>query len=189
MGGAVIAAGIQAGTSAAEATAAARQSKKSRRFIKEQRETAFQTQRVDLEKAGYNPLYAFQGGQGAAIANYQQPDLGSIQGIGEQLTSGYQALKLQKKDLRKKEADIHLTSAQNNTEFEKLNLIQAQKVLTRATTAKTAAEALILRHQEKGARIEAEIDTDGLGNLSRRVKRVIDAVNPLTKGVGGVKGR
>ena len=177
MGGAAVGAIIGAASAAAQAAAAAKASRKQREFSAQQRATAFQVQRQDLEAAGYNPLYAFyQGGSGAPHAQYQQPNLQSIGDVGD-LASNYL-------DNRQKRAQENLTKSTSSKHWAEGNAAAALGASHAANTALTTTQNSIAKEQLKGARVEGKIDASPFGKATRHIKRAIDSVNPLTKGIG-----
>ncbi len=182
MGGAAVGAIVGAASAAAQAAAAAKASRKQREFSAQQRATAFQVQRQDLEAAGYNPLYAFyQGSSGAPHAQYQQPNLSSVGDIGAAAGTYL--------DYKNKQADYWTKRNTAQTVHAQGNLNAALGAESSAKTALTGTQNKIAKEQLKGARVEGQIDASPFGKATRTIKRGIDAINPLTRGIGRRGGR
>lgn len=182
MSGAAVGAIIGAASSAAQAAAAARAAKKQRQFSAQQRATAFQVQRQDLEAAGYNPLYAFwQGGQGAPLAQYQQPNFSGIGEAGSRAGKSYQEIKNLKAD-----HDLKRNSAMNQNA--QGNAAAAAASNSSALSNLHNTENLIKKEQLKGAKIEGKIDSGGLGTTTRKIKRVIDVLAPAVNSALRMRG-
>ncbi len=185
MGDATFGAIIGAASAAAQAGAAAKANSKQRKFIKAQRETAFQTQRTDLELAGYNPLYGFASSNlGARMGGTQNFNPG--QGIGGAVNSGFQAYRArqQQKNLRSQHdlmrnqagqanASANLLANQTATEDTKQALNKANEKLLGVNTK-------LLELEIPGASTAASIERGWFGKGTRHIKRAIDAFNPLT---------
>lgn len=194
MSGAVVGAVIGAASAASQAAAAAKATSKQRAFIAEQRATAFQTQRADLEAAGYNPLYAFQSNNSGA------PTLGGTpfnpgSGIGGAVTSGLNAFKVrqEKKNLEAQEIAIkhggYKDWALGNLAATQGATAQSQQHLNEANEKLLGVNTRLLELEIPGATTAAQIERSDFGKATRYIKRGVESVNPLSRGIGTKRGR
>ncbi len=179
MGDATFGAIITAASAAAQAGVSAKQNSKNRAFQKEQRETAFQTQRTDLELAGYNPLYAFNSANRGASTNVPvSHDISA--GIGRGVSSGLEAFKAQ--------AQNRALSAQTGRDKS-----QDKKFDAEAKLADTIRVGAGIQNQSSAMGLQADrnsedIEKSNYGKWLRLIDRTGRAVNPFMRGGKAIRG-
>lgn len=154
----------------------AKEAAKNRDFQESMSSTAHQREMADLAAAGLNPILAAH--KGASTPG------GSMAVMGDSVASAMHA--------RRAVQEVENMQKQNEQIEADTRLKYAQRGLTTATSATEAHrteaaryEALIAQHREVGERIEADIDREGTGDVSRRLQRA----NPLRGLLGGSSAR
>lgn len=139
--------------------------------------TAHQRQIADLAAAGLNPILSGTGGMGANTPGTSAPS-GSKAGAALQAASttglGAAASAMAYKRNR---ADLELIESQMwNTQ---MDTALKDKLKTKAIFEGDVAEqeAKIRKHQERGHRVEADIDSTKYGEIMRYIDRAIGTVN------------
>lgn len=170
---------IGAISSAAQAGAAAIEGKKQRKFVKQQTSTVFQRGRKDLEAAGYNPLLALGGpgggvasAGGAPVGNVGIPNLGDFSGAARGLN--------QFVERKKAKAETSAIEQAERTARSQEWKNQQDATVGMATHRKVDMEAKLLSTELSGAKAMEALDKTKTGEILRQIKRIKEAVNPLS---------
>jgi len=131
------------------------------RFQERMSSTAYQRSKLDMEKAGLNPMLAFQ--QGAASSP------GGSMAVQSNILSGGLSSAM---DIKRAHAEIENLKTQN----EKLI---SDTELNRAVARQTLATAKSVEAAQPGKETEREIDQTKYGKGLRYIDRLLDTLNPL----------
>lgn len=193
LGPAVIGGMFGLGGSMLGQSASAKEAAKQRDWMRQSQHMAHQWEVADLRAAGLNPILSGTGGGGAtggSGAMGQVPDFAGAMSSGAK--SGLETKRLWRElqnmaaGQDNTEQDTELKKTQREREGEQaLQLKELSKLLRqqleteKGNTARAHAEAKIAASGVPGAQIEADIDTGVQGEITRRIKRVIDLIPGL----------
>jgi len=157
------------------------------RFQKEMYETRYQMTMADMEKAGLNPILAYQQGVGSAPAGGSMAAAPNILQGAAASAEGYTRLKrstdILKIGKRKAKAEVFSTWAQEKEYSSRadLNRQLADKAkvdteVSRATAARTRLEVDLGKTGLPAARSQEMLDRTKGGEMLRQINRVIRSV-------------
>ncbi len=161
-------------------------------FQKMMSDTAHQREVKDLRAAGLNPILSATGGSGASTPGGAQAQIQDelTPAVSTALQSAQieAALKNVRMETERAASDADLKDEQANVAVHQKEKILLEKENVKAVTRHNEALATAAELVIPGLTVESEIDKEGTGDISRRIKRFTDLIPGLGLLIRGGRG-